>query len=174
MIPLPFLEAWVMERRTIVLGSDHAGYNLKARIRRILESWGVPFEDVGVETDAVSVDYPDIAAEVARRVQCDPQRQGLLVCGTGIGMAMTANKFPGIRAAVCHDVYTVQMARAHNDANVLCMGGRVLAGIDDETLASMLRAWLETPFEGGRHERRVAKIRALETTTPVECGKTPD
>lgn len=151
-----------MDRRTIVLGSDHAGYDLKARIRRLLEAWGVPVEDVGVDTSAVSVDYPDIAAEVARRVQQDPRRQGLLVCGTGIGMAMTANKFVGIRAAVCHDVYTVQMARAHNDANVLCMGARVLADLDDETLAAMLQAWLETPFEGGRHERRVAKIRDLE------------
>ncbi len=151
-----------MDRPTIVLGSDHAGYALKTRIRRLLEAWGVPVEDVGVETDAVSVDYPDIAAEVSRRVRQDPRRQGLLVCGTGIGMAMTANKFPGIRAAVCHDVYTVQMARAHNDANVLCMGVRVLADLDDGALAAMLRAWLETPFEGGRHERRVAKIRDLE------------
>ncbi len=156
----------------VILGADHAGFPLKQQIYRILtghlRNLVDAIEDFGVHTDAHSVDYPDIALQVARAVATLPGSCGILVCGTGIGMGITANKVPGIRAAVCHNLYTIQMARQHNNANVLCLGARVLGEVPDERLEEWLSAWLTTPFEGGRHERRVQKIMQAES---VVLGK---
>jgi len=142
----------------VVFGSDHAGLHLRAEAVRAARELGFDVEDLG-PAGSDSVDYPDYAARVARAVAEGKARLGVLVCGTGIGMSIAANKVRGVRAAVCTSEFEARMARAHNDANVLCMGERVVGpGLG----ASVLRAFLETPFEGGRHERRVAKIRDLE------------
>ncbi len=142
----------------IVLGADHGGYLLKEEVRRLLEEMGVPYEDLGTHS-AESVDYPDYARAVAERILAGEAELGILVCGTGIGMSIAANKVPGIRAALCGDVYSARMSRQHNDANVLCLGGRVLG---PELAREIVRAWLGASFEGGRHARRLAKIQALE------------
>jgi ribose 5-phosphate isomerase B len=111
------------------------------------------------------VDYPDFAEKVARRVAAQEVRFGVLVCGTGIGMAMTANKIPGIRAANCNDTLSARLAREHNDANILTIGGRLL---DEATAQKVLDTWLSTPFAGGRHQRRLDKIAALDQKQPPE------
>jgi ribose 5-phosphate isomerase B len=110
--------------------------------------------DCGTDSES-SVDYPDFAIDVAAQVSSGKADRGVLMCGTGIGMSMAANKFPGVRAAVVHDSFTAEMSRRHNDANVLCMGGRVLSPV---AAAALLRLWLETPFEGGRHLTRIRKV----------------
>jgi ribose 5-phosphate isomerase B len=136
-----------------IVGADHAGLELKNHLVGVLRGLGDEVEDIGTH-GSESVDYPDYAAEVARRVAAGEGR-GLLVCGTGIGMAMTANKVPGVRAAVVTDAFTARATRAHNDANVMAVGQRVIgAGVAEEAL----RAFRETAFEGGRHQRRVDKI----------------
>jgi ribose 5-phosphate isomerase B len=136
-----------------IVGADHAGLELKNHLVNLLRALGDDVEDIGTHS-ADSVDYPDYAAEVARRVAAGEGR-GLLVCGTGIGMAMTANKVPGVRAAVVTDAFTARATRAHNDANVMAVGQRVIgAGVAEEAL----KAFRETAFEGGRHQRRVDKI----------------
>ncbi|MBP1633495.1 MAG: ywlF [Acidobacteria bacterium] len=142
----------------IAIGSDHAGYHLKEAVKRELAARSVEVEDVGTDSEA-SVDYPDFAAEVAERVASGRSDRGILVCGTGIGMAMAANKVPGIRAASVTDETGARLARAHNDANVLTLGGRVTP---PDTAARLVRIFLDTPFDGGRHQRRVDKISALE------------
>lgn len=142
----------------IALGADHAGYPLKEHLRRHLESQGHEVEDFGTTSEA-STDYPDYAGKVGRAVAEDRADRGLLVCGTGIGMAIAANKIPGVRAANCFEPLTSHMARAHNDANVLALAGRIVA---DAYAEEILREFLETPFEGGRHQRRVDKIHTLE------------
>ena len=131
----------------IAIGSDHAGFELKAGLSRYLESLGHDVCDYGT-SDTASVDYPDFAAAVAGSVACGEAERGILICGTGIGMSMAANKIPGIRAALCNDLYTARMSRLHNDANVLCMGSRVIgAGLARE----IVDTWITTPFEGARH-----------------------
>lgn len=110
-----------------------------------------------------SVDYPDYAIQVAESVSKGTLDRGILICGTGIGMSITANKFPGVRAALCHNAVTAEASRRHNDANVLVLGERVL---DEETAVQIVRIWLETDFEAGRHQRRLDKIRAIEKTPP--------
>jgi ribose 5-phosphate isomerase B len=144
------------KRFGIVIGSDHGGYELKEEIKKLLDEKGIKYEDVGTFSEE-SVDYPDYAAKVSEIVSSsEGKRRGILICGTGIGMSMVANKFPKIRAALCHDEYTARMAREHNDANILCMGGRVL---DKGTAKKITEAWLETPFsEEERHKRRIEKI----------------
>ena len=139
----------------LAIASDHAGFRLKESLIDVLQEEAYGILDCGCFSES-SVDYPDLAKKVAEAIIGGRGvRYGLLICGTGIGMAMAANKYPGIRAAVCHDEYTAQMSRAHNDANVLALGARVL----DEGLAKkVLTVWLSTPFEGGRHQRRVEKI----------------
>jgi ribose 5-phosphate isomerase B len=138
----------------IVLASDHAGVALKAEIVRLLEARGTAFRDLGPADDA-SVDYPAFAHLLAREILSGRADRGVLICGTGIGMSMAANRHGGIRAAVCHDAYTAEMARRHNDANVLCMGGRVVgAGV----ALQIVEVFLGTDFEGGRHQRRVGLI----------------
>ena len=142
----------------IVFGSDHAGLGLRAEAVRVAREAGFDVEDLG-PFSAESVDYPDHAASVAALVASGKARLGVLVCGTGIGMSITANKVKGIRAAHCTTEFEARMARAHNDANILCMGERVIGlGLGGAIVA----AFLAQAFEGGRHQRRVDKISALD------------
>lgn len=143
----------------IVIGCDHGGLELKEIIKKMLAQYpNTEVTDVGTYTND-AVDYPDIAEKLCKEITSGRADRGIALCGTGIGISIAANKINGIRAALCHDVYSARMARAHNDANVLALGGRVLgAGLACE----IIREWLETRFEGGRHARRVDKIMALE------------
>ena len=142
----------------IYIASDHAAFDLRQEIMKNLAEMREEYTDLGVE-EKRSVDYPDYAHAVARAVAGDEGTRGILICGTGLGMSMTANRHPGIRAALCHDAYTAAMARRHNDANLLCMGARVLGfGVAEQ----VLRVFLNTAFEGGRHLRRVEKMEIAE------------
>jgi len=147
---------------TIALGADHAGYGLKEALKGWLINHRYQVLDLGTHSTE-SVDYPDYAALVGESVADHKVERGLLVCGTGIGMAMAANKVPGIRAALCGDLYTARMSREHNDANVLVLGGRLMGA---EMAADILHAWLQTDFAGGRHARRVDKIADIERRHP--------
>ena len=147
----------------IAIGSDHRGVAARLRIIGLLEKMGHEVVDCGSHGEE-AVDYPDIAADVARRVSGGSVDRGILLCCTGVGMAIAANKVPGVRAATCHDEVTAEMSRRHNDLNVLCLSAEMLG---QELQDKMIRPWLATPFEGGRHARRVAKITALEP----ECGE---
>ncbi len=136
------------------IGTDHAGFEVKPFVIDYLQKKGIEVEDLGTySTD--SVDYPDFAHKVAEAVKNNPGTMGILICGSGIGMSLAANKHKGIRAALCHDHYTASMARRHNDANVLCFGARIV-GLGE--IESILEGWLNSEFEGGRHKRRVEKI----------------
>jgi ribose 5-phosphate isomerase B len=141
----------------VAIGADHAGYDLKERLKERLADRGFEVIDCGTGS-LESTDYPDWGAAVARRVAGREAQRGLLVCGTGIGMAMAANRHRGVRAAACADLFSARLARAHNDANVLALGARIVAPALAEAI---LDVFLETPFEGGRHERRVQKLDAL-------------
>ena len=143
----------------ITIGSDHGAVELKEEIKKVLAEFeGVEVKDVGTfGTD--SVDYPDIAEKVCADVTSGQSDRGIVLCGTGIGISIAANKISGIRCALCHDVFSAKKSREHNDANVLAMGGRV---IGFGSASEIVRAWMTTDFEGGRHERRVNKIMALE------------
>lgn len=143
----------------IAIGADHAGYHLKQDILEYVRYLGYDCEDYGTNsTDAV--DYPDVALKVAQAVSQGKSDRGILLCGTGAGVSITANKVKGIRAAVCNDTFTAHETRAHNDANVLCMGGRV---IGSGVARDVVKIWLETSFsQGERHTRRVAKMNALD------------
>jgi RpiB/LacA/LacB family sugar-phosphate isomerase len=147
----------------IAIGSDHAGFELKAYLKGILEKENQTITDVGTESEE-SVDYPDFGIRVARLVSEGRVDRGMLVCGTGVGMSITANKIPGVRAALVHDLFTAIQSRRHVDANVLVLGGRV---IGKGLAAEMVKAWLAEPFEGGRHAARLEKITKLEE----ECCK---
>jgi len=138
----------------ILFASDHAGLSLKRHLVAHLEGRGLECLDLGVHDDAPA-DYPDLAHALARRIAGGEAAAGVLICGTGLGMSMAANRHRGIRAALCHDPFTAEMARRHNDANVLCLGGRVL---DPEVAERFVEIFLATPFAGGRHQRRVDKI----------------
>jgi len=142
----------------IALGADHAGFTLKDALKAWLERQGHEVLDLGTHT-ADSVDYPDYAAAVTEALLEGAAGRGILVCGTGIGMAMAANKAPGVRAASCVDAYTARMAREHNDANVLTLGARILGA---EDAIEIVRVWLETAFAGDRHARRIEKVAAIE------------
>jgi len=142
----------------IAVGSDHAGLSAKNQVVETLRLAGHDVIDVGTNTEE-RVDYPDYALAVAKQILTGDAEMGVLCCGTGLGMSMTANKVPAIRAAVCHNVYTAEMARRHNDANVLCLGSRVL---DDPTVDTVVSTFVDTPFDGGRHEGRVEKINAVD------------
>ena len=142
----------------IAIGSDHGGVHLKAHIKEYLTSKGIEVEDFGT-TGEESVDYPDYAKKVADVVASGQFKQGILICGTGIGISIAANKVKGIRAALCGDVFSARMSREHNNANILCMGERVIGVGLAETIVD---AWLNSEFAGGRHERRVNKIMDLE------------
>jgi len=142
----------------VALGADHAGFDLKERLKRFLDELHVPCEDLGCSSPE-SVDYPDIAAAVGRRVADGAVDRGIVICGTGIGMAIAANKIPGIRAAAACSTEAVALARRHNDLNVLALGARITPA---DTALAFVRTFLDTPFDGGRHQRRIDKIAALE------------
>jgi len=142
---------------TVAIGSDHAGYALKARLAEALAAAGHPLIDCGTD-GSVSVDYPDFAHAVCAAVTEGRARFGVLVCGTGIGMSMAANRHPAIRCALLYDTTGARLTRAHNDANVLALGARL---IGEEVALDILRVFLETPYEGGRHDRRLAKLQPL-------------
>lgn len=142
----------------IIIGSDHGGFTLKEHIKEFLQSQNIPYEDLGTFSEE-SVDYPDYAIKVAQAVANDPSTQGILCCGTGIGMSIAANKVKGIRAALCQDLFCAQMSRRHNDANILCLGARV---IDKELALKIVQTFLTTKFDGGRHSNRLNKIHEIE------------
>jgi len=142
----------------IAVASDHAGYRLKEYIKEFLKREGYQVLDLGTNSPE-SVDYPDYAAKLAELVSKSRVDRGILICGTGIGMSIVANKFPGVRAALCWSEETAALSRRHNNANVLCLGGRVLK---PEEAVRILKVWLSTEFEGGRHLRRIEKIRKIE------------
>ena len=146
--------------KAIAIGSDHGGFAMKEVIKKKLQEWGHAFVDVGTHSEA-AVDYPDIAHAVALLVARGECVSGIVIDGAGIGSAMVANKVPGIRAANCHNIFEVNNAKEHNNANVLSLGGRV---IGDGLALEMVRTWLKIPFAGGRHQRRVDKIMAVEQT----------
>jgi ribose 5-phosphate isomerase B len=144
----------------IAIGSDHAGYKLKQIIKSLLAELGHECEDFGAFTDAQPADdYPFTAAEVARAVVEGRAERGILMCGTGIGMSIAANKVPGARAALCNDLFSAQKSREHNNANVLAFGSRV---IGEDVAREIVRTWLNTPYAGGRHEPRNARITLIE------------
>lgn len=142
----------------IVIGSDHGGLSLKAALKSYLERRDCSVTDAGTHSDA-SVDYPDFGQKVAEMVISGEAELGVLVCGTGIGMSIAANKVPGIRAALVTDVFMARMAKEHNNANILVLGGRVL---DEQKACDLVGAWLDATFEGGRHQGRLDKITEIE------------
>jgi ribose 5-phosphate isomerase B len=142
----------------IVLGSDHAGFELKADLRDYLVEQNIAIFDMGV-AEEIPADYPEIARAVAEKISQKEFERGILICGSGIGMSIVANRFPGVRAALCHDLYTARMSREHNDANLLVLGGRLIGkGLARE----MIKVWLESVFQGGRHQRRLDQIESLD------------
>jgi ribose 5-phosphate isomerase B len=147
--------------KRIAIGCDHRGLQLKETIMSFLQSEGYSYQDFGCYSTE-PVDYPDIARKVGEAVAAGSFDQGILICSTGIGMCMAANKIRGVRAALCHNVFAAQRARQHNDANVLCLAGE---DVDASVALDIVRTFLTTDFEGGRHTRRVSKIRALESDT---------
>jgi ribose 5-phosphate isomerase B len=142
----------------ISVGSDHRGLEVKNRLSELLVRLGHQVSDEGTHTSE-SVDYPDIASVVATKVSQGQVDRGILVCGTGIGMSITANKFPGVRAATCNDAVTAEISRRHNDVNVLCLAGDLLG---QRNIDRLIEIWIDTKFEGGRHARRLEKISQIE------------
>ena len=142
----------------IALGADHGGVLLKEAIKKYLDSENIVYQDFGT-FDEESIDYAPIAVKVARTIMSGKAEKGILCCGTGIGRSMAANKVMGIRAAVCTNEFCAEMTRRHNNANILCLGGRV---IDEEKAVTLAKIFLETPFEGGRHQRRIDEIASIE------------
>ncbi len=146
-----------MNKSPVVIGSDHAAYQLKEKIKKFLIENGIAVEDEGAK-DEGSVDYPDYGIKVASLVSAGKFDRGILLCGTGIGMSIVANRFSNVRAALCNDLFSAIMSRRHNNSNVLVMGGRV---IGDVLAIEILKAWLETSFEGGRHQARIDKFNEM-------------
>lgn len=142
----------------ISFASDHRGVAIKGRLTQKLTEAGYEVFDEGTDSEA-AVDYPDYAEVVARKVSCGEADRGILICGTGIGMAIAANKFPGVRAASCYDEVMIELSRRHNDLNVLCLPGDL---IGDRPVDDLVLMWLRTEFEGGRHSRRITKIQTIE------------
>ena len=142
----------------IVIASDHAGYELKESIKELMLSDGVKIEDLG-PSNSDSVDYPDYGIKLAKMVAEDKTLSGIVICGTGVGMSIVVNRFPGIRGTLCSDLYTAKLCREHNDSNILILGGRVVGrGLAYE----IVKTWLATPFEGGRHQKRLNKISDID------------
>ena len=142
----------------IAIGCDHAGVALKHEILPTLKALSIEWKDVGTNDD-ISVDYPDFGEKVSGMVSNGDVERGILICGTGIGMSIVANKFPGVRAALCSDPNSTKMSRLHNDANLLILPGRI---IDKEKAVEIVKIWFSTSFEGGRHQRRIDKIKSIE------------
>ncbi|MBN2733006.1 MAG: ribose 5-phosphate isomerase B [Balneolaceae bacterium] len=141
----------------IPIASDHAGYKAKEKVKEVLEELGHMPVDFGTHSEE-SVDYPDFAVQVAEKIDGGEHELGILICGSGQGVCMTANKYPNVRAALVYDEESAKMTRQHNNANILCLPGRKLS---DEELKVMVSLWLDTDFEAGRHERRIKKIKSL-------------
>lgn len=142
------------------IASDHAGFELKESIIAYLHNKGVEFEDLG-PLNSDRVDYPDYGIQVAQAILDKKFNRGIVICGTGVGMSIVVNRFPGIRGTLCSDVYTAKMCREHNDSNILIMGGRVIGkGLAQEIVTT----WLEIKFEGGRHQKRLEKIEEIDRT----------
>jgi ribose 5-phosphate isomerase B len=146
------------EKTAIIIGCDHAAYPLKEKVKRYLIENGIEVEDAGTYSED-SVDYPDFAIQVASQVSSGNFKRGILICGTGMGMSMVANKFPHVRAALCNDLFSAKMSRMHNDANILTMGARV---IGDALALEVVNVWMNTPFDGGRHQTRLNKFDKIE------------
>jgi len=142
----------------IAVGTDHRGFAIRSKVTELLKGLGHEVDDVGTFSEE-AVDYPDVAKLVAEKVGAGEAERGILVCGTGLGMCVAANKFSGVRAAPCHNDLTAEMSRRHNDTNVLCLSADLLG---ERLIDRMIELWLSPPFEGGRHARRVEKIRKLE------------
>jgi len=151
-----------MTSEEIIVGADHAGYILKETLKCFLTEQGLLVTDVGTNSTS-PVDYPDFGRQVGRAVSVGQFARGILLCGAGVGMSIVANRFPGVRAALCRDEETARLSRMHNDANVLVLAARLT---DPQTALAITKAWLTTPFEGGRHQRRLDKIAAAERSLP--------
>jgi ribose 5-phosphate isomerase B len=145
----------------IAIGSDHAGLEMKTEIISVLRELGHEYIDYGTDTPQ-SVDYPDFGEKVSDAVSTGEAERGILICGTGIGMSIVANKFPNIRASLCNELFSAKMSRLHNDANILVLGGRI---IGKDLAKEIVRTWMTTPFEGGRHANRLKKITLIEGKT---------
>lgn len=142
------------DKSPIIIGSDHAAFPLKEKLKQFIVEKGIEIRDAGTNGES-SVDYPDFGIKVARAVSKGEYKRGILLCGTGLGMSMVANRFPHVRAALCSDLFSAKMSREHNDSNILVLGGRIVG----ETLAfELVKTWLETRFEGGRHQQRLDKF----------------
>lgn len=148
----------------IAIGSDHAGLEMKTEIISVLKELCHEYIDYGTDTPQ-SVDYPDFGEKVADAVSAGKVERGILICGTGIGMSIVANKFPNIRAALCNELFSAKMSRLHNDANVLVLGGRI---IGKDLAKEIVRIWITTPFEAGRHIDRLKKITFIEEKTKIK------
>lgn len=140
------------------IASDHAGYDLKESLKRSLKEEGIDLLDLGPQ-NSDSVDYPDYGIKLAKAVVEDDGMNGIVICGTGIGMSIVVNRFPGIRGTLCSDVYTAKLCREHNDSNILILGGRV---VGQGLALEIVKTWLSTPFEGGRHQKRLDKIKDID------------
>jgi ribose 5-phosphate isomerase B len=147
-----------MAAEQLMIGADHAGYALKEALKPFLAQMGIAVTDAGTHSDQ-SVDYPDYGARVGEAVSRGVFTRGILICGSGVGMSIVANRFPGVRAALCRDEETARLSRMHNDANILVLASRMT---DQETACAIVRTWLTTPFEGGRHQRRLDKIKETD------------
>jgi ribose 5-phosphate isomerase B len=143
---------------TIIIAADHGGYSLKEALKPFLTEMGLIVTDMGTDSDQ-AVDYPDFGGKAAGAVSAGLFPRGILICGSGVGMSIVANRFPGVRAALCLDEETARLSRMHNDANILVLAGRKTA---PETALRIVRTWLTTPFEEGRHQKRLDKIRKME------------
>lgn len=148
----------LMAVKRIALGADHAGFKLKEFVKKLLEEKGIEVIDVGTYTEERS-HYPIYAQKVAQMVSKGEIERGILICGSGIGMSIVANKFKGVRAALCHNIYSAKYSRLHNNSNILCLGGRVTG---EDLTKEIVETWLETPFEGGRHTERLSLIDEIE------------
>lgn len=157
----------MQKNKGIIIGSDHGGWEIKEIIKTFLEDLGYKYLDCG-SFNTESVDYPDIGVKVAKTISSGEANKGILICGTGIGMSIVANKFPHVRAALCHNIYTAKMSRKHNNANILIMGGKV---IGKNLATEMVQVWLETAFEGDRHIRRLEKIEEVEKINMLTTEK---
>jgi len=146
--------------KKIAIASDHGGFNLKESIIAHLLNTGWEVDDLGPH-DGDSVDYPDFGIKLAEEVADKKVERGIVICGTGIGMSIVVNRYPGIRGTLCSDVFTAKLCREHNDSNILVMGGRV---IGEGLAAEIVNTWLNTPFEGGRHQRRLDKINQIDAS----------
>jgi ribose 5-phosphate isomerase B len=147
-----------MTAEKIIIGADHGGFSLKESLKPFLAEIGFAVTDVGTDSDRAA-DYPDFGAKAAGAVSAGLFQRGILICGSGVGMSIVANRFPRVRAALCLDEETARLSRMHNDANILVLAGRKT---DPETARKIVRTWLSTPFEGGRHQRRLDKIHEID------------